>query len=233
MALGSAAISAPDSGATDVLATLPLRITEIFLSLQGEASRAGLPTVFVRLTGCPLRCVWCDTAYAFRGGSHETVRGVLERIATFGVRRVCVTGGEPLAQRSCIDLLQALCAAGYDVSLETSGALDVSRVDARVSRIVDVKAPGSGEAGRNRWANLAVLGKHDEIKFVLADRQDYDWACSIVKRHGLVERANVLFSVVHGQLEARELADWIIADRLDVRLQIQLHKFLWGNVPGR
>lgn len=215
------------------MAALPLRVTEIFLSLQGEASRVGLPTVFVRLTGCPLRCVWCDTAYAFRGGSHETVGSVLERVASFTVHRVCVTGGEPLAQRACIDLLQALCDTGNDVSLETSGSLDISVVDPRVSRIVDVKAPGSGEAERNHWANLALLGKRDEVKFVLADRADYDWACEIVKQYALVEQSNVLFSAVHGQLAAGMLADWIIADRLDVRMQVQLHKLLWGNVPGR
>ncbi|TAM11337.1 MAG: 7-carboxy-7-deazaguanine synthase QueE [Nevskiaceae bacterium] len=215
------------------MAALPLRVTEIFLSLQGEASRVGLPTVFVRLTGCPLRCVWCDTAYAFRGGSPETVGSVLERVAAFRVHRVCVTGGEPLAQRACIDLLQALCDVGNDVSLETSGSLDVSAVDPRVSRIVDVKAPGSGEAERNHWANLALLGKRDEVKFVLADRADYDWACTIIKQYALVEQSNVLFSAVHDQLAAGMLADWIVADRLDVRLQVQLHKLLWGNVPGR
>lgn len=218
---------------TAEVARQQLRITEIFLSLQGEASRVGLPTIFVRLTGCPLRCVWCDTAYAFSGGQKQPLATIMERVAAFGVKRVCVSGGEPLAQPACLSLLQQLCDADYDVSLETSGALDISQVDARVSRIVDVKAPGSGESDRNCWENLAILHDHDEVKFVLADRADYDWACDVVEQYRLPEHCGVLFSPVHGQLEPRQLADWIVADRLPVRLQVQLHKLLWGDVPGR
>jgi 7-carboxy-7-deazaguanine synthase len=209
-----------------------LRITEIFHSIQGEASRVGLPTVFVRLTGCPLRCGYCDTAYAFHGGESYTVGDVLERVRAHGTLHVTVTGGEPLAQRGCHDLLAALCDAGYDVSLETSGALDVSRVDARVSRIVDLKTPGSGEADRNLWSNLAHLGPRDEIKFVLCDRADYEWARAAIVERALDAICPVLMSPSFGQLDLRELARWILEDRLAVRLQVQLHKIIWGDVPG-
>ena len=211
-----------------------LRITEIFLSLQGETTFTGLPTVFVRLTGCPLRCGYCDTGYAFSGGTVRRLADVLETVAGYGVRHVTVTGGEPLAQPACIGLLSALCDAGYVVSLETSGALDVSRVDPRVVKIVDVKTPGSGEAARNRWQNLAHLEPHDQLKFVICDRSDYDWARLKLDELDLPGRvAEVLFSPLTGQLAPGDLADWIVTDRLPVRLQIQLHKVLWGDEPGR
>ncbi|MBU1265804.1 MAG: 7-carboxy-7-deazaguanine synthase QueE [Gammaproteobacteria bacterium] len=213
--------------------TATLRLTEVFLSLQGETSRAGLPTVFVRLAGCPLRCRWCDTPYSFQGGETVALASLLARVADFGVPTVCVTGGEPLAQKNCLPLLAALCDAGYSVSLETSGALDVSQVDARVSRIVDIKPPGSGEDGRNRWENLAHLTPHDEIKFVLADRADYDWAREVIRAHNLAKICPVLFSPVQGELPPALLADWILADRPPVRMQVQLHKVLWGNTPGK
>lgn len=212
-------------------ADLNLRVTELFFSLQGETSRVGLPTVFIRLSGCPLRCRWCDTAYSFEGGERVSVAEVLARVATYPTRTVCVTGGEPLAQKNCLPLLTALCDAGYSVSLETSGALDIGSVDARVSRIVDLKAPGSGECDKNRWENLPHLTADDEVKFVLADRADYDWAREILATHALA--APVLFSPVHGELPPAELADWILADRLAVRLQVQLHKVLWGSVAGK
>jgi 7-carboxy-7-deazaguanine synthase len=210
-----------------------LRITEIFHSIQGESSRVGLPTVFVRLTGCPLRCVWCDTEYAFTGGESIDVSTVLQRVAAFNCRTVCVTGGEPLAQKPCLDLLTALCDAGYSVSLETSGALDVSKVDARVSKIMDIKAPDSGEAARNRWENLDHLSAHDEIKFVLASEADYHWAKKVVDTRALAGRWTVLFSPVQGQLAPAQLADWVLRDHLPVRFQLQLHKLLWGSMPGR
>lgn len=210
-----------------------LRITEVFLSLQGETSRAGLPTVFVRLAGCPLRCRWCDTPYSFQGGETVTLTDLLRRIADYGVKTVCVTGGEPLAQRHCPALLTALCDAGYSVSLETSGALDVSGVDPRVSRIVDIKPPGSGEDARNRWENLAHLAPHDELKFVLADRADYEWARELLRDEQLDRICPVLFSPVQGELPPAQLAEWVLADRLPVRMQVQLHKILWGNTPGR
>jgi 7-carboxy-7-deazaguanine synthase len=210
-----------------------LRITEIFFSLQGETSRAGLPTVFVRLTGCPLRCGYCDTDYAFQGGETLSIATILEQVAQSQPRYVTVTGGEPLAQKNCIPLLQALCDAGYSVSLETSGALDIAKVDARVSRIVDIKTPGSGEVEKNRWENLPLLTPHDELKFVLCDEADYVWAKQKLLEHRLNERCQVLFSPVHGKLEATQLADWILRDRLPVRLQTQLHKYLWGSERGR
>jgi 7-carboxy-7-deazaguanine synthase len=213
-------------------APVRLRLTEIFLSLQGEASRVGLPTVFVRLTGCPLRCGYCDTAYAFHGGEIFPLEAIVERVRGYGVPRVTVTGGEPLAQKGCLDLLRALCDAGCDVSLETSGALDVAGVDARVSRILDLKTPGSGEMARNLWTNLDHLGARDEIKFVLCDRPDYEWARAVLHERDLARRCPVLFSPSHGQLDARRLADWILQDRLAVRLQLQLHKLLWGEAPG-
>ncbi|ODU90350.1 MAG: 7-carboxy-7-deazaguanine synthase QueE [Thiobacillus sp. 65-69] len=205
----------------------------MFLSLQGETSRTGLPTVFVRLSGCPLRCRWCDTPYSFQGGETVMLSDVLARIAAYGVSTVCVTGGEPLAQKHCPALLAALCDAGYSVSLETSGALDVSMVDARVSRIVDIKPPASGEAERNRWDNLTHLNFRDEFKFVLADRGDYEWARALLYERNLPAIAPVLFSPVQGELAPGALAEWILADRLPVRMQVQLHKILWGNAQGR
>lgn len=210
-----------------------LKLTEIFLSLQGEARDAGWPTVFVRLTGCPLRCQYCDTAYAFHGGQWWEIDAILAEVARLGARHVCVTGGEPLAQKNCLPLLAALCDAGYSVSLETSGALDIGKVDPRVSRIVDIKPPASGEAARNRWENLAHLTPHDEIKFVLADRADYEWAREIIQARSLARVCPILFSPVQGELPPAQLADWILADRLPVRLQVQLHKVLWGNAPGK
>ncbi|WP_148713716.1 7-carboxy-7-deazaguanine synthase QueE [Chitinolyticbacter meiyuanensis] len=209
-----------------------LRITEIFHSLQGETSRIGLPTVFVRLTGCPLRCTWCDSAYAFHGGETMTIDAIVERVAELKARHVCVTGGEPLAQKPVHTLMTKLCDAGYSVSLETSGALPVNEVDPRVSRIVDLKAPGSGEVAKNLWSNLDVLTRNDEIKFVLADRGDYDWARQMIAERGLADIAPVLFSPVWETLPPAQLAEWVVADKLPVRMQVQLHKILWGEKPG-
>ena len=216
---------------TDLAGTL--RITEIFHSIQGESSRVGLPTVFVRLTGCPLRCAWCDTAYAFSGGEALAIDEVLRRVTAFDCASVCVTGGEPLAQKGCLALLDALCDAGYSVSLETSGALDIGGIDRRVARIMDLKAPGSGEHGRNRWQNLELLTDRDELKFVLASREDYDWAVSACRQRRLFELCPVLFSPVQGQLDPAQLAQWILDDRLPLRFQLQLHKVLWGSAQGR
>jgi len=210
-----------------------LRVTEIFLSLQGESRTVGIPTVFVRLTGCPLRCLYCDTAYAFRGGEAVALDDVLARVAGYGVRYVTVTGGEPLAQPACLELLAALCDRGYEVSLETSGALDVSGVDPRVVRVVDLKTPASGEVEKNRYDNLGHLGPRDQVKFVVCDRADYEWAKAELARHDLARRCEVLFSPSHGQLPAHELAEWILHDRLPVRFQVQLHKVLWGEERGR
>lgn len=210
-----------------------LKITEIFLSLQGEARDAGWPTVFVRLTGCPLRCQYCDTAYAFFGGEWRGIDEILAEVASHGVRHVCVTGGEPLAQKRCLELLRRLCDAGYRVSLETSGAIDVADVDPRVSRVVDIKTPGSAEVDRNRWENLPLLTAHDQIKFVICSRDDYDWARGIVAEHRLSERCDVLFSPSKSDVSARDLADWIVQDRLSVKFQMQLHKLLWNDEPGR
>jgi 7-carboxy-7-deazaguanine synthase len=210
-----------------------LRVSEIFHSLQGEADAVGWRSVFVRLTGCPLRCSWCDTAYAFHGGEWRTIDEVLAEVARHRVRHVCVTGGEPLAQKRCLVLLERLCDAGYEVSLETSGALDVGAVDARVRKVVDLKAPGSAEHARNLWSNLGALQPRDQVKIVIADRADYEWARERVREHAIADRCQVLFSPVHGALAPRDLAEWILADRLDVRMQLQLHKLLWGAEPGR
>lgn len=210
-----------------------LRVTEIFFSLQGEASRVGLPTVFVRLTGCPLRCGYCDTDYAFQGGEWLDLPSILSRVDTFPTRHVTVTGGEPLAQRGCLELLSALCDKGLDVSLETSGALDIGGVDSRVARIVDVKTPGSGEVARNHWPNLALLTPRDELKFVLTGEEDYVWARGVLVEHGLTQRCPVLFSPVWSSLDPAILAEWVLRDGLAVRVQVQLHKLLWGAEPGR
>ena len=210
-----------------------LKITEIFLSLQGEARQAGWPTVFVRLTGCPLRCQYCDTAYAFHGGDWWTIDDVVAQVQRQGVRHVCVTGGEPLAQKRCLVLLQQLCDAGFEVSLETSGALDIAAVDPRVSRVLDIKTPGSAEVHRNLWENLAQLTAHDQVKFVICSRADYEWARDVVAEHDIASRCEVLFSPSASQQSARELAEWIIADRLPVRFQMQLHKILWNDERGR
>jgi 7-carboxy-7-deazaguanine synthase len=212
---------------------LALRLTEIFFSLQGEAARAGLPTVFVRLTGCPLRCTWCDTTYSFTGGEAVTIESVLAEVAKHPARQVCVTGGEPLAQKECLPLLAALCDAGYDVCLETSGALDIGGVDPRVARIMDLKAPDSGECTRNRWENLALLHQRDEIKIVIASRADYEWARELLRERRLDALCTVLLSPAQGLIDPTALADWILADGLNVRFQLQLHKLLWGNAKGK
>ena len=209
-----------------------LRITEIFHSIQGEADAIGWRTVFVRLTGCPLRCVWCDTEYSFYGGDWRDIDDIVAEVASHGAKHVCVTGGEPLAQKRCLILLTRLCDAGHDVSLETSGALDVAQVDPRVRKVMDLKAPDSGEAKRNLWSNIEHLLPHDQVKIVIASRADYEWARDVVAEHGLVQRCMVLFSPVHGAIKPRELAEWIIEDKLDVRFQLQLHKLLWNDEPG-
>jgi 7-carboxy-7-deazaguanine synthase len=219
--------------AAPAIAADRLKLTEIFLSLQGEARDAGWPTVFVRLTGCPLRCQYCDTAYAFYGGEWRDIDAILAEVASHGVRHVCVTGGEPLAQKRVIGLLSKLCDAGYVVSLETSGAIDIGDVDTRVSRIVDIKTPGSGEVARNRWENIALLTPHDQVKFVVCSRADFEWACDVMREHALADRCDVLFSPSHAQVSPRTLADWIVEARLPVRFQMQLHKALWGDEPGR
>jgi 7-carboxy-7-deazaguanine synthase len=210
-----------------------LRITEIFHSLQGESATIGWPTVFVRLTGCPLRCGYCDTDYAFQGGEWMTLDDIVARVRHYRTRYVTVTGGEPLAQKNCLPLLQRLCDYGYHVSLETSGALDVTGVDPRVIKVVDLKTPGSGEAGRNRYANINCLLPHDQVKFVICDRADFDWAVEMLRKYDLPGHCEVLFSPSFGQQDAAELAEWILADELPVRMQVQLHKYLWGDEPGR
>ena len=210
-----------------------LRITEIFLSLQGESSTVGLPTVFVRLTGCPLRCVYCDTTYAFKGGENRNIDAIVDEVLSFGVQHVTVTGGEPLAQKRCINLLRVLCDKGLNVSLETSGAIDVSDVDPRVMKVMDLKTPSSGELTRNLMSNLEYLNAQDEVKFVIGDEADYDWSVEQLKTHAIDERCKVLFSPIQGQFSPTELADRIVADRLPVRFQFQLHKLLWGDKPGK
>ncbi|MBB5017309.1 7-carboxy-7-deazaguanine synthase [Chitinivorax tropicus] len=210
-----------------------LRITEIFFSLQGETSRVGLPTVFVRLTGCPLRCGYCDSEYAFHGGESWTIDRILEEIRQHGTPYVCVTGGEPLAQKGCLTLLTRLCDEGFAVSLETSGALPIDHVDPRVSRIVDIKTPGSGEVMKNHWQNLNVLTRADELKFVICHEADYQWARQLIMDYSIHHRCPVLMSPVHGGVEPDELANWILRDKLPVRYQLQLHKVLWGNTPGK
>lgn len=217
----------------ELSATATLRITEIFRSIQGESGTVGLPTVFVRLTGCPLRCQYCDTAYAFSGGEVCSLDDILARVASYSPRYVCVTGGEPLAQPNCLPLLQSLCDAGYQVSLETSGALDIAEVDPRVVRVVDLKTPGSAEVGRNLYGNMALLTARDQVKFVLCSREDYEWARFKLDEYTLAGRVGeILFSPSHGELSPRELAEWIVADNLPVRFQMQLHKYLWNDEPG-
>ncbi len=210
-----------------------LRITEIFFSLQGEAASVGWPTVFIRLTGCPLRCQYCDTSYAFSGGQSLTVAEILKQVAGYKAKHITVTGGEPLAQLACLELLSALCDKNYNVSLETSGAMDIKSVDQRVVRVMDIKTPGSKEERRNLWQNIQHLNSNDQIKFVLCDRNDYQWAKEIIVEHNLSEICQVLFSASQQQLEDRTLADWILEDSLPVRFQIQLHKYLWGDAQGR
>lgn len=215
------------------LTELSLRITEIFYSLQGEARSVGLPTVFVRLTGCPLRCVYCDTEYAFSGGQVHSLAQIMAQIEGFGCRRVCVTGGEPLAQPECAQLLSVLCDQGFEVSLETSGAMSLESIDRRVSRVMDLKTPDSGESHRNLWSNIAYLTPNDQLKFVICSRADYDWARFKIDEYQLLGRvSDVLMSPSHGVVSATDLAEWMLADRLEARLQLQLHKFLWNDEPG-
>ena len=210
-----------------------LRVSEIFHSIQGESLKLGLPTVFVRLTGCPLRCAWCDTSYAFSGGQHLKTEDILHQIQKYATPHITVTGGEPLAQKNCLRFLNLLCDAGYSVSLETSGALPITEVDRRVTKIVDIKPPSSKESHRNRDDLIEHLKTDDQLKFVIGDRLDYEWAKKTLATRGLSARCEVLFAPVWQQLPARQLAEWILQDRLSVRLQPQLHKFLWGDVPGR
>lgn len=210
-----------------------LRVNEIFFSLQGETSYSGLPTIFIRLTGCPLRCQYCDTAYAFHDGEKISISEILREISQYRTRHVTVTGGEPLAQRDCIDLLFLLCDEGYQVSLETGGTIDMKNVDERVNKIMDIKTPGSGESGKNRLENLKYITMHDQIKFIICHRDDYEWACDLIRELQLIERCEVLFSPSYDELDATQLADWILEDQIPVRLQVQLHKYLWGDVPGK
>jgi 7-carboxy-7-deazaguanine synthase len=206
-----------------------LMVSELYRSIQGESSYAGRPCAFIRLTGCPLRCVWCDSEFAFYGGRRMSLEAIVSEVAHMGVRLVEVTGGEPLAQPGCLALLATLCDAGFEVLLETSGAFDIAPVDPRVVKIVDVKCPGSGEEPSNRWANLDALGPRDEIKFVLVDRADYEYAREVIRARGLERRGGLLMSAVHGRLDPARLAEWILEDGLEVRLQIQLHKVLWPD----
>lgn len=210
-----------------------LRISEIFFSLQGESRSVGCPTVFIRLTGCPLRCGYCDTTYAFQGGQWMSMENILDEISHYRARYVTVTGGEPLAQKNCQTLLTQLCDAGYEVSLETSGALDISKVDARVIKVMDLKTPASGEESKNRWENLDALNENDQVKFVICNRGDYDWSKTVLEENKLADRCEVLFSPAFGQQDVKELAEWILEDNLPVRFQLQLHKILWGEEPGR
>ena len=209
------------------------RITEIFYSLQGETRTVGLPTVFVRLTGCPLRCGYCDTAYAFHGGQKMEISDIVAEVKSYNPRYVTVTGGEPLAQNTCRELLTALCELDVEVSLETSGAMDISNIDPRVVRVMDLKTPASGEVSKNRYSNIDLLNHHDQIKFVICNREDYDWAREQLFSLELIDRCEILFSPVHGDLNPTDLAEWIIADNLPVRMQIQLHKYLWNDAQGR
>ena len=218
---------------TDPIPDLTLQINEIFFSIQGETSRAGLPTIFIRLTGCPLRCVYCDTEYAFYDGEKMALAEIMEQISTYKTRQVTVTGGEPLAQKNCRHLLTMLCDEGYDVSLETSGALDIQDIDCRVARIVDLKTPASGEVDKNLYGNLQHLTTNDQVKFVICDREDYQWSKEKLTEYKLNDQCEVLFSGSYGEIQTSQLADWILEDQLPVRLQIQLHKYLWGDVPGK
>lgn len=210
-----------------------LRITEIFYSLQGETSTVGLPTVFIRLTGCPLRCGYCDTAYAFKGGEIKTIDSILQQVSDYKAKYITVTGGEPLAQKACLELLTELCDQDYIVSLETSGALDVSEVDPRVVKVMDLKTPGSKELDKNLYSNVEFLNPHDQVKFVILDQEDYQWTKQIIKQYELEQRCHILVSPCHNHLPIAKLADWILADNLPVRLQLQLHKYIWGDEPGR
>ncbi|MDG1688264.1 MAG: 7-carboxy-7-deazaguanine synthase QueE [Gammaproteobacteria bacterium] len=213
--------------------SLQCRVTEIFYSLQGETRTVGLPTVFVRLTGCPLRCTFCDTAYAFHGGEKRAISDIVDEVKTYQPRYVTVTGGEPLAQKTCFPLLTALCDLGVEVSLETCGAMDISEVDPRVICVMDLKTPGSGEEAKNRYDNIALLKQTDQLKFVICNRDDYDWAVEKLQEYDLVAKCDVLFSPIHGLLNPADLADWVVADNLAVRMQIQMHKYLWNDEPGR
>lgn len=210
-----------------------LRVTEIFYSLQGEARTVGCPTVFIRLTGCPLRCGYCDTSYAFQGGEWKSLDAIVEEVNSYKASYITVTGGEPLAQKQCINLLSQLCDEGYQVSLETSGAMDVAEVDPRVSKVMDLKTPGSGEESKNRYENIQYLTSHDQVKFVICNREDYIWATGKLEEYGLADKCEVLFSPIHGELEPAQLAEWILQDNLPVRFQLQLHKYLWGDEQGR
>jgi len=215
------------------MSTASVKITEIFYSLQGESNTSGRPTVFVRLTGCPLRCHYCDSEYAFYGGERMSIAAVLQQVASFKPRYVCVTGGEPMSQKSCLELLQALCEAGYKVSLETSGAIALHEVDARVVKVMDLKTPGSGESHRNLWENIATLKPQDQVKFVICSREDYDWARLKIDQYELANKVDdVLISPSYGQIDERALAEWIVADNLPVRYQLQMHKLLWDDTPG-
>ena len=219
--------------ADDNSSALRLRITEIFYSLQGESRTSGYATVFIRLTGCPLRCEYCDTAYAFKDGEWYSFENILTEVKKYNTKHVTVTGGEPLSQKKCIGLLKLLCDEGYDVSLETSGALDISEVDVRVSRVMDLKTPASKEKEKNLYTNINLLTSHDQLKFVICDRNDYEWAVAKIKEYDLLSICEVLFSTSHQQLKPQTLADWILADQLAVRFQMQLHKYLWNDEPGR